>query len=948
MPQSTFLAGGGEAGALIRSFDWHASPLGTPDGWPEALRTALTVCLNSAIPSAVYWGPEFHTLYNDAWAQREAGQHPWSMGRPARESRRDIWHTLGPQLRSVVETGRGLSTTDQKLEIRTPDGHRDSWWSYTVIPLFNAEGQVGGLLTQGFETTAQILARQMLDHQTARLRDMFRQAPGAVAILHGPDHVYEIANEAYFELVGQRRDIMGKPLAEALPEVVAQGFVDLLHTVYESGEPFVGKGVPISLTRGATGEAEMRMVDFIYQPIRDADGKVSDIFVEATDVTDRMLGDLALRESEERFRLVSDSAPVMLWMGDAQGKCLYLNRAQREFWGVAEEAVTGFNWNTTVHPDDMETLAALFIKGMAEQQGFGAEARYQRSDGVWRMLRTTARPRFGPEGEFLGMIGVNVDVTDMIEAEQALAESEARFRGITNSIEQMIWSTRPDGFHDYFNDRWYEYTGVPYGSTDGEAWNGMFHPDDQDRAWGVWRHSLDTGAPYHIEYRLRHRSGDYRWVLGRAHAVRDEAGRIIRWFGTCTDIQELVEARDVLARYREELEAAVEERTAKLLEAESRLRQSQKMEAIGQLTGGIAHDFNNMLAVIIGGLNLLQRRLARGDTNVSRYVEGALEGARRAASLTSRLLAFSRQQQLAPEQIDANRLVHGMTDLLARTLGEPVKVETVLSAGLWRTMADSNQLESAILNLAVNARDAMANDGKLTIETANAHIDDAYASEYAITPGQYVLIAVTDTGSGMTPEVMAKAFDPFFTTKEVGKGTGLGLSQVFGFIRQSGGHVKIYSEVDVGTTVKIYLPRSYGEGEPAEKRPALGDVSAGIGEVVLVVEDEERVRTLSVDALRELGYAVIEARSPADALHILEAGHPVTLLFTDVVMPGMNGRQLADRALAMRPELKVLYTTGYTRNAVVHNGVLDPGTNFLPKPFSIEDLALKVRQALDS
>jgi CheY-like chemotaxis protein len=272
----------------------------------------------------------------------------------------------------------------------------------------------------------------------------------------------------------------------------------------------------------------------------------------------------------------------------------------------------------------------------------------------------------------------------------------------------------------------------------------------------------------------------------------------------------------------------------------------------------------------------------------------------------------------------------------------------VLSAGLWRTLVDANQLESAILNLAVNARDAMEDGGKLTIETANAHIDDTYAKEYAVAPGQYVLIAVTDTGVGMTSDIIAKAFDPFFTTKEVGKGTGLGLSQVFGFIRQSGGHVKIYSEPGVGTTVKIYLPRSYAENEPAERRLQQGAVSSGSGEVVLVVEDEERVRAYSCDTLRELGYTVIEARTPAEALRIIEAGHPVSLLFTDVVMPDMNGRQLADRALAMRPDLKVLYTTGYTRNAVVHNGVLDPGTNFLPKPFTIDLLAQKVRQALDS
>ncbi|MEZ6030229.1 MAG: PAS domain-containing protein [Hyphomonadaceae bacterium] len=812
MPLSTFLAGGGEAGALARSFDWTQTPIGAPETWPEALRTALAVCLNSSIPSAVYWGEELTTIYNDAWANQQAGRHPWAMGRPAREARADIWETIRPQFEQVIATGRGLSVTNQMLTMRRDSGN-ESWWSYSLVPIWNADRKVGGLLTQGFDNTAQVRAQQYHAQEIDRLREMVRQAPGAIAVLSGPDHVYEIANESYFELVGQRRDIMGKPIAVALPEVAEQGFVELMDTVYRTGEPFVGKSVPVSINRGDTGEPQTRMVDFVYQPIRDADGAVSDIFVEATDVTERVMVEQALRESEERFRLVAESAPVMLWMGDANSKCLYLNRAQRKFWGVAEDEVAGFDWNETLHPEDRQTLAEPFAKGMREQLGFSVEARYRRADGSWRLLHTNANPRFAPDGEFLGMIGVNVDVTEIREAASAL-------------------------------------------------------------------------------------------------------------------------------------EAAVEERTAKLMEAESQLRQSQKMEAIGQLTGGIAHDFNNMLAVIMSGLNLLQRKVARGETDVGQYVEGALEGARRAASLTSRLLAFSRQQQLAPEPIDANRLVQGMTDLLARTLGGAIHVETVLSAGLWRTLADANQLEAALLNLAVNARDAMEEGGKLTIETANAHIDEAYARDHELEAGQYILIAVTDTGTGMPADVIARAFDPFFTTKSVGKGTGLGLSQVFGFIRQSGGHVKIYSEVGVGTTVKIYLPRHYSETEPAERRPPAAHAAPGAGEAVLVVEDEDRVRAFSVDTLRELGYTVIEARTATEVLRIIEAGHPVSLLFTDVVMPEMNGRQLAEQVLAMRPDLKVLYTTGYTRNAIVHNGVLDAGAHLLVKPFTIEQLADKVRAVL--
>ncbi len=692
VPVKTFLSGGGDAGELIRAFDWAATPLGAPETWPDPLRTALAVCLNSTIPSSVYWGPDFITIYNDAWASQAAGRHPWAMGRPARESREDIWDTIAPQFEQVRTTGRGVSVTDQHLAMQR-EGGRDSWWSYSIVPLYEHDGTVGGLLTQGFETTAQIRARQLLDQQGARLRDMFQQAPGAIALLSGPQFVYEIANAAYFELVGAR-DIIGKPTIEALPEVAAQGFVELLENVFRTGEPFVGKSVPVSLNRGAAGEPEMRMVDFVYQPIRNAMGEVEDIFVEATDVTERVLGEAALRESEERFRLVAESAPVMLWMGDQNAKCLYLNGMLRDFWGVSEEGVSTFDWNTTVHPDDIAQLAQPFMKGMAEQAAFSAEARYKRADGQYRTLFTNAEPRFGPEGEFLGMIGVNADVTDVREAQAALARS------------------------------------------------------------------------------------------------------------------------------RDELEAAVVERTDKLMHAEGLLRQAQKMEAIGQLTGGIAHDFNNMLAVVMSALNLLQRKLKRGETDVDRFIEGAMEGAQRAAALTSRLLAFSRQQQLAPEQLDANKLVQGMTDLLSRTLGEAIRVETVLADGLWPTLVDANQLESAILNLAVNARDAMEHGGKLTLETANTSIDAAYALEYAIAPGDYVLLAVTDTGTGMTPDIIAKAFDPFFTTKDVGKGTGLGLSQVFGFIRQSGGHVKIYSEPGLGTTVKVYLPRGSAQGAPCRSQEA--------------------------------------------------------------------------------------------------------------------------------
>jgi signal transduction histidine kinase len=381
---------------------------------------------------------------------------------------------------------------------------------------------------------------------------------------------------------------------------------------------------------------------------------------------------------------------------------------------------------------------------------------------------------------------------------------------------------------------------------------------------------------------------------------------------------------------------------------ERQLGQAQKMEAIGQLTGGIAHDFNNMLGVVIGALDLMRRRLKVDEFGIGSFIDVAMKAAERSATLTQRLLAFARQQPLAPEPVDANRMIADMSELLRSTLGEQVEIETVLAAGLWKTSVDPHRLESAIINVAINSRDAMPEGGKLTIETGNVYLDEAYCSQNAeVSPGQFVMIAVSDKGTGMTPEVAARAFDPFFTTKPAGKGTGLGLSQVFGFIKQSLGHIKIYSEPGTGTTVKIYLPRLRGAaGEVKRVTPQV--VNGNAGEIVLVVEDDPLMRRLSSDSLRELGYSVLESESAAGALAILGDSPLVKLLFTDVVMPEMNGKKLADEALKRRPDLKVLFTTGYTRNAVVHGGVLDPDVNLISKPFTIQQLASKVRAVLDA
>ncbi|HEY5755272.1 MAG TPA: ATP-binding protein, partial [Steroidobacter sp.] len=501
----------------------------------------------------------------------------------------------------------------------------------------------------------------------------------------------------------------------------------------------------------------------------------------------------------------------------------------------------------------------------------------------------------------------------------------------------------------YLNKSWYDFTGQTETEALGLGWTNAAHPDDRDTAGRTFMESSAGHKEFRIEYRLRRRDGEYRWAIDAASPRFSGEGEFLGYIGSVIDITERKQAEETLLNLNETLTQRVEEEIEARSDAERALRQAQKMESLGQLTGGIAHDFNNMLNVVIGNLDMLLRRLARGDANVQRFASFALDGATRAAQLTERLLAFARQQPLRPEPINANKLVAGMSDLLHRTLGETIRTETVLAGGLWKIHTDGNQLESAILNLAVNARDAMPEGGKLTVETANSHLDDTYAAQHAGLPqGQYVMIAVSDTGCGMSPETIQKAFDPFFTTKSVGKGTGLGLSQVHGFVHQSGGHVKIYSEMGQGTTVKVYLPRYYGSTDDALPSSRFTPAMSGAGTTILVVEDEESVRHVSVEALNELGYTVVEANGAAMALRLLDQHPEISIMFTDVVMPEINGRMLADEARLRRPTLKVLFTTGYTRNAIVHNGVLDPGVHLIGKPFNLEQLARKLAELKDA
>ena len=674
---------------------------------------------------------------------------------------------------------------------------------------------------------------------------------------------------------------------------------------------------------------------------------------------------------EMRYRAILESAlDYAIIAFDRHDRIVEWNAGAAEIMGWTEAEMLGCDGTMIFTPEDRAAGVPMLEMQRADRDGRALNERWHmRADGgrFWGSgLMMPFRDAFGAP---VGHVKIMQDRTESHRLGRDLEESQARLQAIFAAVPVgILVAEAPSGqlvsanqqMDQLFGTHWPRSAQVSeYG-----AWE-CFHPEGRrllSEEYPLARALAGEERPT-IEVLRRTDEDAHHWVRLTGAPIRDVDGAITGAVIAVEDIDLAKRAESVLQSANAALIGQAELAASDLQDnqillagaevardaAQGQVRQLQKMEAVGQLTGGIAHDFNNMLAIIIGGLDLARRRLDRGEVDVGRYLEGAMEGATRAAALTQRLLAFSRQQPLAPETLDANRLVQGLTELLTRTLGERVKLETVLTAGLWKCNADPSELENVVVNLSVNARDAMPDGGRLTIETGNAYVDPGYAQGAEIPVGYYVMIAVTDTGTGMPPDVQARAFDPFFTTKPVGKGTGLGLSQVFGFVRQSGGHVKIYSEFGHGTTIKIYLPRNYGdEGAVAPRRaPALAR-GGSLTEIVLVVEDEQRMRHFTTEALRELGYTVRHAESGPVALALLDAGMPVTLLLTDIVMPEMTGRQLADEVLRRHPAVKVVFTTGYTRNAVVHNGIIDPGTNFLAKPFGIEQLATKLREVLDA
>ena len=854
------------------------------------------------------------------------------------------------------DRSEGVPQRQMREALRTGRGADERWYLHKNGMRCRASGELMVLressdAATGFvkilrDTTHAHMAAQSLADAEARLRQA--QEAGGVGLFSVDltDNVLTPTPEFC--------RLYGLPEQGGFPSTAFEGLVipedrHLVSTVETraNGEP--PRDVAYRIRRADTGE--LRWIARKGEIETDERGRPKRFSGASRDITEQRAAQEALRESEDHFRHTVELNPQVPWTADPQGNIISYSTRWLDLTGQAPGEPLGAGWIKALHPDDVPLTLNVFAAALGLGEPVDVDYRINvGGKGEFRWMRARAYPRRDADGAIIRWYGVVEDIHDRRLAEARLRASEDQFRVLAQTVPNQVWAGRPDGYLYWFNDQVYAYSGIEPGTLNGVTeWTSIIHPDDLLTAAEAWSRSLAAGEIYETEFRIRRADGTYRWFLVRAEPVRSADGSIARWVGTNTDIDERRRHAEELAILNATLEERVADRTKELMATEEALRQSQKMEAVGQLTGGLAHDFNNLLAGISGSLELMQTRMGQGRLgDLDRYMTVAQGAAKRAAALTHRLLAFSRRQTLDPKPTNVNRLVGNMEELIRRTIGPEIELEVVGAANLWPTLIDPGQLENALLNLCINARDAMPDGGRITIETANKWLDRPAAIKHEIPEGQYLSLCVTDTGTGMPPEVIARVFEPFFTTKPLGEGTGLGLSMVYGFARQSGGQVRIYSEVGQGTTVCLYLLRHYGETEENDAVARLTEAArVGQGETVLIVDDEPSVRMLVTEVLEDLGYTAIEAADSVAGLKVLQSDVRIDLLVTDVGLPGgMNGRQMADAGRERRPDLKVLFITGYAENAAVGNGHLAPGMQVLTKPFAVEALASRIKELI--
>ncbi len=925
-----FLHGTGAMGALIAELDWSRTALGPLADWPQGMVVMLAMVLRSPVPMALLWGSEGVMLYNEGYAAFAGQRHPGILGQPVCSAWPEA-SAFNAHVLAQCLAGQTLSYKNQEFTLQRHGQPEQAWFDLDYSPVPDATGTPVAVIAIVAETTDRVRAQRLVGNERERLHRMFSQAPSFMAMLLGPQHVFDLANPAYMQLVGHR-DVLGKPVREVFPDIEGQGFFEQLDQVYASGEAFFGQAMPALLQRTPGAAPEQRYLDLVFQPVRDSADQVVGIFVEGSDVTGRVQAEAALRASVLQLREFAQAMPSHVWAAQPDGQLDWFNDRLISYSGLTLDQLQNRPWQAMLHPDDVDKAQLQWGRALLSGQPYEIEFRLRRADGAYFWHLSRAQPIRDAEGRITRWVGTNADIDEQKRTARALAH-------LNDHLEQQVaartverdrmWRLSTDlmlvcdlqGSMLSINPAWTTLLGWTAAELRGRNFFELLHPDDQ-AATRAEMARLGQGLSTHrFENRYQRRGGSYCLLMWTAVP---EAG-LVHAVG-----------RDITADREAEL---AHRRT------EAALYQSQKMESIGQLTGGVAHDFNNLLQVISGNLQLLGRTVA-GQERAVGYVKSALDGVRRAAKLSSQLLAFSRRQPLAPQSVNLGRFVTGMEELLRRTLGEGIAVQTDVAPGLWNSLVDPAQVENALLNLALNARDAMDGNGRLGIEARNALLDEAYARQQpGLAAGEYVLLVVTDTGSGMAPEVLGRIFEPFFSTKPEGQGTGLGLSMVYGFIKQSGGHVKVFSEPGHGTTVKLYLPRSLDKEAPA--LPAPPQQGTGGSETILVAEDNDGVRATVVELLRQHGYKVLQAGDAASALAIVETGVPIDLLFTDVVMPGsLRSAELARLARERLPQLAVLFTSGYVQDALVHGGRLDPGLDLLLKPYTQDALANKIRHVL--
>ncbi|MET4702383.1 PAS domain S-box-containing protein [Constrictibacter sp. MBR-5] len=854
-------------------------------------------------PTRLTWSPETAAIHEEPEGTSPSLEQAINYYAPEHRAR------IGTVFQACVQTGQPF---DEVLQIVTAKGNRV--WVRAIGEAVR-DDQGGIVAVEGaFQDISELIAaRSESEDLSRRLRETLENIGDAFFLLDDEWRFSFLNGQGEKLLRRRREDLLGKVVWEEFPEAVGSTF----QREYE---------------RAVVSGRSVRFREF-FPPLATwfevhADPTPEGLAIYFRDVTQEQARQEQLRLLEAA---VSRQGDILLITeaGSIDGpdgpRIVYVNDAYERRTGYSRDEVIGKSPRILQGPKTDRTELDRIRQALETWSPVRSELINYTKSGEEFWIELDIVPLADETGRYTHWVSVERDVTDRKRAEEEIRVNQERFRLVAKATNDVVWDWDltagtiwwNEGLQSLFG---YDLAEIVHGI---ESWMKHIHPDDKDRILeSVDAAIAGTATTWAEEYRFLHADGHPVTVMDRGFVIRNAEGKAVRMLGSMIDVSG---QRDM----------------------ESRLRQAQKLEAVGQLTGGVAHDFNNLLTVILGNAEILSDELSE-QQQLRVLADMTATAAERAAELTSRLLAFSRKQALQPRVLDVSTLIHGLEGLLRRSLPENIDIQIVRAGGLWQAEIDPSQLESAVLNLVLNARDAMPDGGHLTIEMANAALDDDYVgSEQDLASGQYVMIAVTDTGHGIPPAVLGRVFEPFFTTKEVGKGSGLGLSMVYGFVKQSGGHIRIYSEPDEGTVVKLYFPRACSKDDQVRLDNACRMIIGGT-ETILVVEDDQLVRGHLSARLVGLGYQVVAAETGPRALEILKQMPGLDLLLTDIVLPGgMNGRELADTARAMRPELKVLFTSGYSENAIIHHGRLDPGVELLGKPYRREQLAAKVRKVLD-